>query len=241
MPFVDVNHSWGHMVLNLAVMGSDYVMAPWSWQLSSVVWLWGTFLKVQHRVGLFSPPHRLVSLLISYKESLSVATSWRGSLERILYKESLSVAISWPLTHLGFHSQILQFLPHASPTIPPNLIFLMQVTPTHSSRLSSDVTCSMKLSLIYMSPLQPACPMAPNVSLHRLFLCLLPPLHCELLEAKDCLFWRSLVLSILHVVVAQENFFFWIRKQHTGLRDYHTKWSKPDKDIISLICGILKK
>lgn len=40
-----------------------------------------------------------------------------------------------------------------------------------------------------------------------LFLCFLPPLHCELLEAKDYLFWRSLVLSILRVVVAQENFF----------------------------------
>lgn len=169
MPFADVNHSWGHMVLNLAVMVSAYVMATWSWQLSSVVWLWGTFLKVQHRVGLFSPPDKLVSLLISYKESLSVATSWRGSLERILYKESLSVATSWPLTHLGVHSQFLQFLPHAAPIIPPHLIFLMQVTPTHSSRLSTDVTSSMKLFLIYMSPLQPACSMAPNASLHRLF------------------------------------------------------------------------
>ena len=29
-----------------------------------------------------------------------------------------------------------------------------------------------------------------------------------------------------------------------GPRDYHTKWSRPDKDkdrMISLICGILKK
>ena len=26
-----------------------------------------------------------------------------------------------------------------------------------------------------------------------------------------------------------------------GPRDYHTKWSKPDKYQISLICGILKK
>ena len=29
-----------------------------------------------------------------------------------------------------------------------------------------------------------------------------------------------------------------------GTRDYHTKWSKPDKDkhhMISLICGISKK
>lgn len=69
----------------------------------------GDFPESSAQVGLFSPPHRLVSLLISRNPFLLQLAGIR--LERILYKESLSVAISWPLTHLGFHSQILSSSP----------------------------------------------------------------------------------------------------------------------------------